>query len=72
MTQNKLIYQVLSANRKKWVSILVLHKVSHSLSIATKISQLRAKMLDIENKQERQKNGTIHSWYRLNKWVLKW
>jgi len=66
------IYLLLSVNRKKWVSILSLHKVSGSYCVSTKISELRNRYdLDIENKQKRQDNGIVYSRYRLNKGVVK-
>lgn len=61
------ILSVLSDRQGDWVSMIDLWGASGAFAVHSRISDLRARGHMISHKNERKADGTIHSFYRIEK-----
>ena len=64
-SQCNLILARLQQSHGNWVSVTDLHQASGSYVIATRVSNLRAMGIEIENKTVRANDGRQFSFYKL-------
>ncbi len=64
-TQENKILDFLQSNVGEWVPMPTLWAISGSMAIHRRVSALRSRGCNILNKVERAKDGTKHSFYKL-------
>jgi catalase (peroxidase I) len=65
LSQCEKILRFLKKKNGEWVSMVDLWRISGSMAVHSRISDLRKEGAIIEHKNERRPDGVIHSFYRL-------
>ncbi len=64
------ILAALEQARGEWVAMTDLWRVSGAFAVHSRVADLRKRGQAIEHKNERQADGVVHSFYRLNPWEV--